>query len=117
LVVLQCPPGAEQAPISHGEVGYRAYLADHRGPASPRLVGANSALTCSETCLLCQCRQTASGCRFLNGDKQVIDARIVQREHRPMPPALLCSQLETPEEPGEDEHPAVVSLNSSVAEQ
>jgi hypothetical protein len=34
-VTLLCPPGAEQAPVSHGDVGYRAYLADHRDPLSP----------------------------------------------------------------------------------
>jgi hypothetical protein len=33
-VTLQCLPGAEAAPISHGAVGYRAYLADHRDPLS-----------------------------------------------------------------------------------
>jgi gluconokinase len=32
---------------------------------------------------------------FLKGDKHVIRARIVQRQHRYMPPTLLCSQFET----------------------
>jgi len=41
---------------------------------------------------------------FLTDDEQVIHARIVQRQHRYMPPALLRSQFETLEEPGEDEH-------------
>jgi hypothetical protein len=33
-LTLQCPPGAEQGPVSHGGTGYRAYLADHRDPLS-----------------------------------------------------------------------------------
>jgi carbohydrate kinase (thermoresistant glucokinase family) len=53
---------------------------------------------------------------FLKGDKHVIRARIVQRQHRYMPPTLLCSQFETLEEPGEEEHPVVVSLRGSIAE-
>jgi hypothetical protein len=35
LLTLLCPPGAEGGPISHGPIGYRAYLADHRDPLSP----------------------------------------------------------------------------------
>lgn len=38
LVTLICPPGAADAPMSHGAVGYRAYLADHRDPQSVWLV-------------------------------------------------------------------------------
>jgi hypothetical protein len=38
FLTLQCPPGAEGAPISHGAVGYRAYLLDLRDPHSPWLV-------------------------------------------------------------------------------
>ena len=53
---------------------------------------------------------------FLNGDEHVIHARIVQRQHRYMPPTLLRSQFETLEEPGEDEHPVVVTLHGSIAE-
>lgn len=37
-VTLICPPGAADAPISHGAVSYRAYLADHRDPQSAWLV-------------------------------------------------------------------------------
>jgi gluconate kinase len=33
-----------------------------------------------------------------------------------MPPALLRSQFETLEEPGEDEHPLVVTVHGSIAE-
>jgi gluconate kinase len=33
-----------------------------------------------------------------------------------MPPTLLRSQFETLEEPGEDEHPVVVTLHGSIAE-
>jgi hypothetical protein len=34
FLTLQCWPGAEQGPISHGQFGYRAYLADPRDPNS-----------------------------------------------------------------------------------
>jgi carbohydrate kinase (thermoresistant glucokinase family) len=53
---------------------------------------------------------------FLKGDEHVIRARIVQRQHRYMPPTLLRSQFETLEEPGEDEHPVVVTVRGSIAE-
>jgi hypothetical protein len=38
LLTLVCPPRAEQGPVSDGDVGYRAYLADYRAPVSPWLV-------------------------------------------------------------------------------
>jgi hypothetical protein len=38
MVTLQLPPGAADAPISHGTTFYRPYPADHRDPASPMLV-------------------------------------------------------------------------------
>src|SRR5215472_790854 len=53
---------------------------------------------------------------FLTDDEHVIHARIVERQHRYMPPALLRSQFETLEEPGEDEHPVVVTVHGSIAE-
>jgi gluconokinase len=53
---------------------------------------------------------------YLKGDEQVIHDRIVQRQHRYMPPALLSSQFETLEEPGEDEHPVIVTVHRSIAE-
>ena len=40
----------------------------------------------------------------------------MQRQHRYMRPALLRSQFETLEEPGEDERPVVVTVHGSVAE-
>ena len=46
----------------------------------------------------------------------MIHERIVQRQHRYMPPTLLRSQFETLEEPGEDEHPVVVAAHGTVAE-
>jgi gluconokinase len=52
---------------------------------------------------------------FLKGDEPVIHERIIQRQHRYMPPALLRSQFETLEEPGEDEHPVIVMMHCSVA--
>lgn len=53
---------------------------------------------------------------FLKGDEQVIHDRIVRRQHPYMPSTLLRSQFEMLEEPGEDEHPIVVTVNYSVAE-
>ena len=53
---------------------------------------------------------------FLKNDEHVIRERIVQRQHRYMPPTLLRSQFETLEEPGEDEHPVVVTVRGSIAE-
>jgi carbohydrate kinase (thermoresistant glucokinase family) len=53
---------------------------------------------------------------YLKGDEQVIRDRIVQRQHRYMPPTLLRSQFETLEEPGEDEHPVIVTVHHSIAE-
>jgi carbohydrate kinase (thermoresistant glucokinase family) len=53
---------------------------------------------------------------FLKDDEHTIHARIVQRQHRYMPPTLLRSQFETLEEPGEDEHPVVVTGHDSIAE-
>jgi hypothetical protein len=38
FLTLQCWPGAESGPISHGQFGYRAYLADPRDPHSAWLV-------------------------------------------------------------------------------
>jgi hypothetical protein len=38
FVTLLCPPGAEQGPVSFGEVGYRAYPFDPRAAATPWLV-------------------------------------------------------------------------------
>lgn len=53
---------------------------------------------------------------YLKGDEQSIRDRIVQRRHRYMPPTLLRSQFETLEEPGEDEHPVVVTVLGSIEE-
>jgi carbohydrate kinase (thermoresistant glucokinase family) len=53
---------------------------------------------------------------FLKEDEHTIQARILQRQHRYMPPTLLRSQFETLEEPGEDEHPVVVTVRGSIAE-
>jgi carbohydrate kinase (thermoresistant glucokinase family) len=53
---------------------------------------------------------------FLKGDEHVIHDRIVRRQHRYMPSTLLRSQFETLEEPGEDEHPLIVTVHDSIAE-
>jgi carbohydrate kinase (thermoresistant glucokinase family) len=53
---------------------------------------------------------------FLKDGEHVIHARIAQRQHHYMPPTLLRSQFETLEEPGEDEHPVVVTARGSIAE-
>ena len=52
---------------------------------------------------------------FLKGDEQVIRDRIVRRQHRYMPSTLSRSQFETLEEPGEDEHPIIVTVHCSIA--
>jgi carbohydrate kinase (thermoresistant glucokinase family) len=52
---------------------------------------------------------------YLKGNEQLIRDRIVQRQHRYMPPSLLRSQFETLEEPGDDEHPIVVAIHETVA--
>ncbi len=44
----------------------------------------------------------------------MIHQRIVDRQHRYMPPSLLKSQFETLEEPGNDEHPIIVLVHSTV---
>jgi carbohydrate kinase (thermoresistant glucokinase family) len=53
---------------------------------------------------------------YLKGEEQIIHERIAQRQHRYMPPTLLRSQFETLEEPGEDEHPLIVTVHHSIAE-
>jgi carbohydrate kinase (thermoresistant glucokinase family) len=53
---------------------------------------------------------------YLKGEEPIIHDRIVQRQHRYMPPALLRSQFETLEEPGPDEQPVVVTVHRSVVE-
>jgi carbohydrate kinase (thermoresistant glucokinase family) len=52
---------------------------------------------------------------YLKGEEQLIHDRIVARQHRYMPPALLRSQFETLEAPGPDEHPVVVTVHRAVA--
>ena len=44
------------------------------------------------------------------GSKDLIAGRMAARKGHFMPPALLDSQFATLEEPGEDEHPIVVSI-------
>src|SRR5215469_15025427 len=53
---------------------------------------------------------------YLCGDRKLIAARMAARQGHFMPPALLDSQLATLEEPGEDEHPVVVSVAGTPAE-
>jgi carbohydrate kinase (thermoresistant glucokinase family) len=53
---------------------------------------------------------------YLKGEEHIIHDRIVQRQHRYMPPTLLRSQFETLEEPDKDEHPVVVTVHRSIAE-
>jgi carbohydrate kinase (thermoresistant glucokinase family) len=47
---------------------------------------------------------------YLRGSKALIADRLAQRKAHFMPLALLDSQFATLEEPGEDEHPIVVSI-------
>jgi carbohydrate kinase (thermoresistant glucokinase family) len=53
---------------------------------------------------------------YLKGEQHVIHDRIVQRQHRYMPPSLLRSQFDTLEEPGKDEHPLTAAVLGSVEE-
>ncbi|MFC5504675.1 MULTISPECIES: gluconokinase [Hyphomicrobiales] len=50
---------------------------------------------------------------YLKGSRELIGERMAQRQHHFMPTALLDSQFATLEEPGEDERPLVVSVESS----
>jgi carbohydrate kinase (thermoresistant glucokinase family) len=47
---------------------------------------------------------------FLKGERELIARRMITRHGHFMPPSLLDSQFATLEEPGEDEHPIVVSI-------
>jgi len=47
---------------------------------------------------------------YLHGSQELIAERLAVRKNHFMPPALLASQFATLEEPGEDEHPIVVSI-------
>jgi carbohydrate kinase (thermoresistant glucokinase family) len=53
---------------------------------------------------------------YLKGEAPLIYDRVMRRKHAYMPPSLLESQLATLEEPGEDEHPIVVAVHSTLAE-
>jgi gluconokinase len=53
---------------------------------------------------------------YLRGTEDVIADRISRRQHQYMPTALLRSQFETLEEPGEDEHPVIVTVHGSIVE-
>jgi gluconokinase len=50
---------------------------------------------------------------YLQGSKELIAGRLAARRGHFMPAALLDSQFDTLEEPGEDEHPIVVSIAPS----
>jgi gluconokinase len=49
---------------------------------------------------------------YLNGSKDLIAERMAARKNHFMPPALLDSQFATLEEPVQDEHPIVVSIEA-----
>jgi carbohydrate kinase (thermoresistant glucokinase family) len=53
---------------------------------------------------------------YLCGDEELIADRIGRRQHQYMPTSLLRSQFETLEEPGEEEHAAVVAVHGSLAQ-
>jgi gluconokinase len=50
---------------------------------------------------------------YLKGSKDLIARRMAARKNHFMPPTLLDSQFATLEEPGDDEHPIVVSIEPS----
>lgn len=82
-----------------------------------RASGGNGIVTCSA--LKRAYRRVIIGDRpdvalvYLKGSRALIGARMAQRQHHFMPPALLDSQFAALEEPGEDEGPLVVSVESS----
>ena len=47
---------------------------------------------------------------YLKGSYELIASRLAARRHEYMPPTLLRSQFDALEEPGEEEHPLVVSI-------
>jgi carbohydrate kinase (thermoresistant glucokinase family) len=47
---------------------------------------------------------------YLQGSYELIAERLAVRRHEYMPPSLLRSQFEALEEPGEEEHPLVISI-------
>ena len=51
---------------------------------------------------------------YLEGSRELLASRMAGRKGHFMPPSLLDSQLETLEIPGPDEHPIIVSVESSV---
>ena len=53
---------------------------------------------------------------YLHADENVISDRINQRKHQYMPVSLLRSQLETLEEPREEEHAVDVPVHGSISE-
>jgi len=53
---------------------------------------------------------------YLKGDEALVARRIAARHGHFMPAALLHSQFETLEEPGEDENPIVVSIEARPVE-
>jgi len=53
---------------------------------------------------------------YLNGSRELIGRRMAARKGHFMPPALLDSQFATLEEPGDDEHPVVVSIEPTPDE-
>jgi gluconokinase len=53
---------------------------------------------------------------YLKGDETLIARRIATRHGHFMPAALLHSQFEALEEPAEDEHPIVVSIDARPVE-
>ncbi|HEV2556154.1 MAG TPA: gluconokinase [Bosea sp. (in: a-proteobacteria)] len=82
-----------------------------------RASGKNGIVTCSA--LKRAYRRVIVGDRadvalvYLKGSRELIGERMAQRQHHFMPTALLDSQFATLEEPGEDEQPLVVSVESS----
>ena len=82
-----------------------------------RAAGRNGIVTCSA--LKRAYRRVIIGDRadvalvYLKGSRELIGERMAARQHHFMPTALLDSQFAALEEPGEDERPLVVSVESS----
>jgi carbohydrate kinase (thermoresistant glucokinase family) len=53
---------------------------------------------------------------YLKAGERLVHQRVLRRTHRYMPPSLLRSQFDTLEEPDEDEHAIVVTVQGGIAE-
>ena len=91
-----------------------AWVADRRAAGQPAIVGC-SALKRAYRELL---RQAAPDLRvvYLQGDRELLERRLVRRQGHFFPAHLLDAQLDDLEEPAPDEHPITVPIGGSEAD-